>query len=165
MGWRRCRRRSAGHRWLWALTSIGWRSIYRPNQNPPPWKNYHNKFIFNLPPWKNYHIKSILEIPPWKILQNNKKDLLPETARSVPTTAYPVHGLSRPGGIPVLIWDMIWIGVPPQWRIQDFPDMGGGGRQLPRWGSNLLFVQIFTQNCMKMKKFGPREGACPWRNP
>ena len=38
-----------------------------------------------------------------------------------------------------------------QWRIQDFPDRGAnlkGGR-----GINLLFGQIFSKECMKMKKF------------
>ena len=29
------------------------------------------------------------------------------------------------------------------------------GRQPPRWGANLLFGQIFPENCMKIKEFGP----------
>ena len=39
----------------------------------------------------------------------------------------------------------------------------GRGRQLPSWGANLLFGQIFTESCMKMKEFGP--GGRPWRPP
>ena len=37
-----------------------------------------------------------------------------------------------------------------------------GGRQLPKWVC--LFI-IFAENCMKMKEFGPRGGARPWRPP
>ena len=33
-------------------------------------------------------------------------------------------------------------------------------------GANLLFCPIFTENCMKMKEFGPRGGgARPWHPP
>ena len=45
-----------------------------------------------------------------------------------------------------------------QWRIQDFPD-GGGGANFQGGGVNLSFNQKFPENCMKMKEFGPREGA------
>ena len=37
-----------------------------------------------------------------------------------------------------------------------------GVRQLPKL---LLFFNFFAKNCMKMKEFGPRGGACPWRPP
>ena len=40
-----------------------------------------------------------------------------------------------------------------QWRIQDFPE---GARQLPKL---LLFFNFFTENCMKMKEFGPPGGV------
>ena len=59
-----------------------------------------------------------------------------------------------------------------QWRIQDFPD---GGSQPQRGGANLLFGQLFRENCMKMKENGPRGSAngtasgplrfCTGRNP
>ena len=40
-----------------------------------------------------------------------------------------------------------------QWRIQDFPQ---GGAPTPK----IAFIfQIFAENCMKMKEFGPRGGA------
>ena len=32
-------------------------------------------------------------------------------------------------------------------------------------GANLLFDHFFFQNCMKRKKFWPREGARPWHPP
>ena len=51
-----------------------------------------------------------------------------------------------------------WRKMTNQWRIQDFPD-GGGGRQLPRWGAELLFNHFFPKNCMKMKELGPRGGG------
>ena len=35
-----------------------------------------------------------------------------------------------------------------QWRIQDFPDIGGANPK----------GQIVTENCMKLKKIEPREG-------
>ena len=35
----------------------------------------------------------------------------------------------------------------------------GGGRQLPRWITNLIFCNFFAENCMKMKEFGRRVGA------
>ena len=38
---------------------------------------------------------------------------------------------------------------PGLWRMQDFQDGGG----------DLLFGQNFRENCMQMKKIGPREGA------
>ena len=37
-----------------------------------------------------------------------------------------------------------------QWRIQDFPQ---GGAQTPKIA---IIFQIFAENCMKMKEFGPR---------
>ena len=40
-----------------------------------------------------------------------------------------------------------------QWRIQDFPE---GGAPTPKVG---LFFQLFAENCMKMKEFGPPGGA------
>ena len=40
-----------------------------------------------------------------------------------------------------------------------------GGANPPGGGTNLLFCPIFTKNCMKMKEFGPRGGARPWRPP
>ena len=47
-----------------------------------------------------------------------------------------------------------------QWRIQDFLE---GVRQLPKV---LLFFNFFTENCMKMKEFGPPGGIpggpLPW---
>ena len=46
-----------------------------------------------------------------------------------------------------------------QWRIQDFPE----GGPTPKMG---LFFQLFAENCMKMKEFGPPGGgARPWRPP
>ena len=36
-----------------------------------------------------------------------------------------------------------------QWRTQDFPE---GGAPIPKLG---LFCQLFAENCMKMKEFGP----------
>ena len=46
------------------------------------------------------------------------------------------------------------------WRIQDFPE---GGAPTPKMG---LFFQLFAENCMKMKEFGPKGGgARPWRPP
>ena len=35
------------------------------------------------------------------------------------------------------------------WRIQDFPE---GEAPTPKMG---LFFQLFAENCMKMKEFGP----------
>ena len=47
-----------------------------------------------------------------------------------------------------------------QWRIQDFPQ---GGAQTPKIA---IIFQIFAENCIKMKEFGPPgEGARPWRPP
>ena len=43
-----------------------------------------------------------------------------------------------------------------QWRIQEFPE--GEYQPLRRW-TNLLFGNIFAENCMKIKETGPREGA------
>ena len=34
------------------------------------------------------------------------------------------------------------------------------GRQLPKWD---YFCNCFAENCIKMKEFGPRGGAHPWR--
>ena len=42
---------------------------------------------------------------------------------------------------------------PTQWRIQDFPQGGA-----PTTKSAIIF-QIFVENCMKMKEFGPPGGA------
>ena len=42
-----------------------------------------------------------------------------------------------------------------QWRIQDFP-RGGGGAPTPKIA---IIFHIFTENCMKMKEFGPPGGA------
>ena len=41
-----------------------------------------------------------------------------------------------------------------QWRVQDFPD-GRGGGNFQGGDENLLFGQIFPENCMKLKEFGP----------
>ena len=40
-----------------------------------------------------------------------------------------------------------------QWRIQDFPR---GGAPTPK---NAVIFQLFAENCMKMKEFGPPGGA------
>ena len=51
-----------------------------------------------------------------------------------------------------------------QWRIQYFPQGGGGA---PTSKIAIMF-QIFAENCMKMKEFGPSgggggvPGAPPW---
>ena len=45
-----------------------------------------------------------------------------------------------------------------QWQIQDFPDRDANTWV---WGENLLFGRIFTENCMKMKQFGPKGDAHP----
>ena len=45
-----------------------------------------------------------------------------------------------------------------QWRIQDFPQ---GGAPTPKIA---IIFQIFVENCMKMKEFGP-PGGRPWRPP
>ena len=46
-----------------------------------------------------------------------------------------------------------------EWRIQDFPDVGGDAN--PRvLSKNLLFSKIFTKNCMNMKEIG-QTGDCP----
>ena len=39
-----------------------------------------------------------------------------------------------------------------QWRIQDFPQ---GGAPTPKIA---IIFHIFTENCMKMKEFGPQGG-------
>ena len=47
-----------------------------------------------------------------------------------------------------------------QWQIQDFPQ---GGAPTPKIA---IIFHIFTENCMKMKEFGPPGGgARPWRPP
>ena len=43
-----------------------------------------------------------------------------------------------------------------QWRIQDFPDGEGQAREMC---ANILFDNIFAENCMKMKEIGPRGGS------
>ena len=47
-----------------------------------------------------------------------------------------------------------------QWRIQDFPQ---GGAPTPKIA---IIFQIFAENCMKMKEFGPPGGHAslvpPW---
>ena len=40
-----------------------------------------------------------------------------------------------------------------QWRIQDFPQ---GGAPTPK---SAIIFQIFAENCMKMKEFGPPGGG------
>ena len=40
-----------------------------------------------------------------------------------------------------------------QWRIQDFPQGGGPTPKIA------IIFQIFAENCMKMKEFGPPGGA------
>ena len=40
-----------------------------------------------------------------------------------------------------------------QWRIQDFPQ---GGASTPK---SAIIFQIFAENCMKMKEFGPPGGG------
>ena len=40
-----------------------------------------------------------------------------------------------------------------QWRIQDFPQ---GGAPTPK---SVIIFQIFAENCMKMKEFGPLGGG------
>ena len=49
--------------------------------------------------------------------------------------------------------------ISDQWRIQDFPQ---GGAPTPKIA---IIFQIFAENCMKMKEFGPPGGgaARPWR--
>ena len=42
-----------------------------------------------------------------------------------------------------------------QLRIQNLPR----GKQV--WGKNQLFAKTLTENCMKMKEIGPREGVLP----
>ena len=42
---------------------------------------------------------------------------------------------------------------PNQWRIQDFPQ---GGAPTPKIA---IIFQIFAENCMKMKEFGPPGGG------
>ena len=46
-----------------------------------------------------------------------------------------------------------------QWRIQDFPQGG-----VPTSKIAIIF-QIFAENCMKMKEFGPPGGTHRWRHP
>ena len=41
-----------------------------------------------------------------------------------------------------------WLSQQLQWRIQDFPDGGAN----PKGNTNLLFDQLFPENCMKMKE-------------
>ena len=40
-----------------------------------------------------------------------------------------------------------------QWRIQDFPQGGAPTLKIA------IIFQIFAENCMKMKEFGPRGGG------
>ena len=61
-----------------------------------------------------------------------------------------------------IIYDVLEFAIqahPIQWRIQDFPQ---GGVPTPKIA---IIFQIFTENCMKMKEFGPPGGASlalPW---
>ena len=43
--------------------------------------------------------------------------------------------------------------IPSQWRIQDFPQRGAPTSKIA------IIFQIFAENCMKMKEFGPPGGA------
>ena len=52
---------------------------------------------------------------------------------------------------------LVYSGI--QWQIQDFP---GGGRQLPKVD---VLTYYLTENCMKLKEFGPQGGARPWSSP
>ena len=45
------------------------------------------------------------------------------------------------------------VAIKIQWRIQDFPQ---GGAQTPKIA---IIFQMFAENCMKMKEFGPRGGG------
>ena len=46
------------------------------------------------------------------------------------------------------------------------PEFARQGVPTPKVGvENLLFGQIFPENCMKMKEIGPRERARPWCPP
>ena len=45
-----------------------------------------------------------------------------------------------------------------QWRIQGFPQGGGPTPKIA------IIFQIFAENCMKMKQFGP-PGGRPWCPP
>ena len=49
--------------------------------------------------------------------------------------------------------------ITKQWRIQDFTDWGRQGG-----GANLLFGQIFPENCMKMKEIGAMGAVRPLRS-
>ena len=44
--------------------------------------------------------------------------------------------------------------VPNQWQIQDFPQGGAPTSKIA------IIFQIFAENCMKMKEFGPWGEAC-----
>ena len=43
--------------------------------------------------------------------------------------------------------------TPQQWRIQDFPE---GSAPTPK---SVIIFQIFAQNCMQIKEFGPLGGV------
>ena len=49
-----------------------------------------------------------------------------------------------------------------QWRIQDFPEEGA---LTPKGGRQPIIWPIFSENCMKMKKFWAGGGARPSRPP
>ena len=62
------------------------------------------------------------------------------------------------------ISELLYLCSCKQWRIQVFPELGGGANPWA-WGKILFFWQkLFVENCMKMKEFGLRRGglAPPW---
>ena len=51
------------------------------------------------------------------------------------------------------------VAIKIQWRIQDFPQ---GGAPTPKIA---IIFQMFAENCMKMKEFGPGGGRVPGASP
>ena len=47
--------------------------------------------------------------------------------------------------------------VTVQWRIHDFPEVGGANPRGGGWRQHKILPN-FPQNCMKLKEFGPRGG-------